>query len=118
MNHAYSFLYHAQFLVVQGATDDAKITIQVDRHNNVELRDSQYLKLRLRGATHSGKIVESNFTFKSLLGLGRHSIDLADACKFIFVCLTVDMASCRHIETNFYIFHPPRMHEQLRWWPS
>jgi len=54
----------------RGATNDAKITVCVDRHNNVELRDSQNLKLRLRGATRSGKNVESNLMFKSLLPLG------------------------------------------------
>ena len=44
---------------LQCARNDAKITIQLDRHNGVELRDSQNLKLRLRGATHSGKIMET-----------------------------------------------------------
>lgn len=48
-------LFISEFLASQGVTDDVEITFRVGRHNHVELRDSQKLKLRLRGATHSGK---------------------------------------------------------------
>jgi hypothetical protein len=71
-------LPHFPPLVARGATNDAKITVCVDRHNNVELRDSQNLKLRLRGATRSGRNVESNLMFKSLLPLGAISQTHAD----------------------------------------
>ena len=54
-SHAYSFLNRTSFLASQGVTDDVEITFRVGRHNHVELRDSQKLKPRLRGATHSGK---------------------------------------------------------------
>ncbi|KIM92076.1 hypothetical protein PILCRDRAFT_200 [Piloderma croceum F 1598] len=54
-NHSYQFLYHTPSVVARGAINDAKITVCVGRHNNVELRDSHSLKLRLRGATRSGR---------------------------------------------------------------
>ena len=45
-NHGYSFLYHISPLDLPTAAIDIDITVHVDSHIEVELRDCRNLKLR------------------------------------------------------------------------